>query len=888
MKPLKGIREPGSERVGPHSRGCFRGDRSEGVNMNRGELRGIVSERLGAVTGAVLAAVDRAVAGYEREASGFRREIDRQQRQLELLQLELLQPQVRLRRAANEPIPDLQSQEEEGGEEEEQQPSGDSRHDEGAEPTTTFRPNQEDLKDRHHGKPPRKRLNLSKLYDLRETIAELLQRATRDVLAAVEWTGTGSEEAAAPGVRRENRGQQPDAATQEVEVVVEEEEQQLTGRTHRETGSHRTRTSCQSDELLGSGAGGVERLPLSDEDGAGDEEPVDASRLKQEDVTDPDYEIPSRSAQVRGHPGGRRPGRPRLSRPADHLTLRVRILEDSRTRCMLGALSQCMRELCRCLPVHAGSSAAVSQCMLGALLTNAVLLSVFQRSAVLDLQCPRGLSEPGFLDLLRSRCPLLAGAALRRLHRRQEPAAAAAGGAELTPEQICCSHRSGGNPTLYIRLKESEEPCSAAAMKTDQTDLHSRHVDSSEEADPGLDAADDTWSPDPKPLTAKRSRKRKEKRAPQLTLETKRSCKVCGAWYRQLGSLISHVWNHAGDPQGVCGACGEKFESPDQLKEHLRNHQQVHSCQHCGKTFVSVQSLNLHEAKHTGESRFKCGVCSKTFTNTASLNYHQWLHVEDKPHKCDVCLKTFGLESHLLSHKKLHTVKEKHVCDVCNRSFRLRRAMTQHRLTHSDDKQYACDVCGKRFKLEGSLKVHAKTHTERDRTFLCHVCCRTFLWKGTLMAHLKTHSSVRPFVCAVCTKGFWFKCDLKKHMRIHSDEAPYECSECGRRFKQKANLDSHVKIHLGIKRFVCAECGKECSRREHLKVHMRTHNGDKPYKCSVCDRAFTQSHCLKTHMKSHPADLDLDPTRNQEMDENPALDPTQSHEMDPVLDPSET
>ncbi|XP_032438734.1 zinc finger protein 329-like [Xiphophorus hellerii] len=833
--------------------------------MNISDLRGIITERLGSATREVLAAVERTVAGYEQEATGFRREIDRQRRQLELLQ-----PQVRLTRGANEPIPDLQSQEEEGGEEEEQQPSGEAAEshsrpgnvsDEGAEPTTTFTLNQEDVKDRHYGKPPRKRLNASKLYSLRGTITELLRRATRDVLAAVE----GAEAApAAPGCRRENDGQrrqpelQPDGPTQEVEVVVEEEEQQLTGRTHLETGSHRTRTrtrTCsQSDELLGSG---VECEPLNDEDDGGDEEPVNASRLKQEDLTDPDYQIPSRSAQVRGHPGGRRPGRPQLSVSADHLALRVRILEDSRTRVLSKA--------------------------------------VFQRSAVLDLQCPRGLSEPGFLDLLRSRCPLLAAGRpfdvfIATKNRRLQPLAARS----LTPEQICCGHRSGGNPTLYIRLKESEEPSSAdaAAMKRDKTDLHSCPVDSSEEADPGLDAEDDTWSPDPEPQTAKRSRKRKEKRATQLTLESKRSCKVCGAWYRQLGSLISHVWNHAGDPQGVCGACGEKFESADELKEHLRNHQKVHSCQHCGKTFVSVLSLNLHEAKHTGESRFKCGVCSKTFTNMASLNYHQWLHVEDKPHKCDVCLKTFGLESHLVSHKKLHTVKEKHVCDVCNRSFRLRRAMTQHRLTHSDDKQYACDVCGKRFKLEGSLKVHAKTHTERDRTFLCHVCCRTFLWKGTLMAHLKTHSSVRPFVCTICTKGFWFKCDLKKHMRIHSDEAPYECSECGRRFKQKANLDSHIKIHLGIKRFVCPECGKECSRREHLKVHMRTHNGDKPYKCSVCDRAFTQSHCLKTHMKSHPTEgnLDLDPTQTQEMDENPALDPSQSHDMegDPVLDPSET
>uniref|UniRef100_A0A3B3UIH6 Zinc finger protein 250-like n=1 Tax=Poecilia latipinna TaxID=48699 RepID=A0A3B3UIH6_9TELE len=830
--------------------------------MNTSDLRGIITERLGSATREVLAAVEEAVAGYEQEASGFRREIDRQRRQLELLQ-----PQVKLHRGANKLIPDLQSQEEEGGEEEEQQPSGEAAEshsrpgnlsDEGAEPATTFRLNQEHLKDKHYGKPPRKRLVVSKFYNLRAMITELLRRAARDVLAAVEGTVAWSQEDESSfrrdvdGQRRQLEllqvgDQQADVPTQEVEVVVEEEEQQQL------TGSHRTRTRTfsQSDQLLGSGVDGAEGLPLNDEDDGGDEEPIDTSRLKQEDLTDPDYEIPSRSAQVRGHPGGRRPGRPRLSSPADHLALRVRILEDSRTRVLSKA--------------------------------------VFQHSAVLDLQCPRGLSEPGFLDLLRSRCPLLADGRpfdvfIAAKNRRLQPLAAQS----LTPEQIC----SGGKPTLYIRLKESEEPSSsdAAAMKRDKTDLHSCPVDSSEEADPGLQAEDDNWSPDPEPQTAKRSRKRKEKRATQKTLGSKRSCKVCGAWYRQLGSLISHVWNHAGDPQGVCGACGEKFESADELKEHLRNHQKVHSCQHCGKTFVSVQSLTLHEAKHTGESRFRCGVCSKTFTNMASLNYHQWLHVEDKPHKCDVCLKTFGLESHLMSHKKLHTVKEKHVCDVCNRSFRLRRAMTQHRLTHSDDKQYACDVCGKRFKLEGSLKVHAKTHTERDRTFLCHVCCRTFLWKGTLMAHLKTHSSVRPFVCAVCSKGFWFKCDLKKHMRIHSDEAPYECSECGRRFKQKANLDSHIKIHMGIKRFVCGECGKECSRREHLKVHMRTHNGDKPYKCSVCDRAFTQSHCLKTHMKSHPTEGNLDPTQTQDMDENPALDPHQSHEMegDPVLDPSET
>ncbi|XP_050925492.1 uncharacterized protein LOC108874563 isoform X7 [Lates calcarifer] len=55
-------------------------------------LRVVVTEKLTAAAQEILAVVDRIVAGYEEEASGFRQEIDRQKRQLEVL----LQPEIKV------------------------------------------------------------------------------------------------------------------------------------------------------------------------------------------------------------------------------------------------------------------------------------------------------------------------------------------------------------------------------------------------------------------------------------------------------------------------------------------------------------------------------------------------------------------------------------------------------------------------------------------------------------------------------------------------------------------------------------------------------------------------------------------------------------------------
>ncbi|XP_044039781.1 zinc finger protein 37-like isoform X2 [Siniperca chuatsi] len=569
----------------------------------------------------------------------------------------------------------------------------------------------------------------------------------------------------------------------------------------------------------------------------------------------------------------RRRGRPRLGEEPTHHFLKVCMLEDSQSD----------------------------------VLSKKVLL----KSSIQEVRCPRGLQEADFLDLLRSTFPQLAGDnkpldvfksdRSRRLQRLKVKT--------LTPEEIYRSMKSTGveKTLLYIRLKTGEEEeekeelhllqrnhdgtsdstSTAVVIKSDEAGLSSspvQHVDvlsssstsqqqDKEEADDedaaesqvdssdGDDAfdGDDDWKPDPEQQSSKMRRKRGAKTSgvPEKLIANKKTpCKVCGVWYRILGSLIKHAWSHVEEPQCVCGVCGEHFVSVDELKGHLRNYQKTHDCSYCGKSFFTITGLNSHTTLHTGNRPFKCDVCHKTFAHMSTLSVHRWVHVADKPHKCDICPKAFGLKAQLRAHSKVHTGRDKYHCNVCGKSFYDLRSLTRHKTTHSGERRYGCEVCGKRFKLPGTLKSHEKIHTSRDRPYLCHICCKTFLSNCGLTTHMKTHSNERPFICVTCSKGFISNGELKAHMRVHTGEAPYGCSDCGRFFKRKTHLTNHVRSHLGIKLFVCGVCGKACSRQEHLTVHMRTHNGERPYQCTVCDKAFTQSHCLKTHMRSHQGEED--------------------------------
>ncbi|KAK2863403.1 hypothetical protein Q5P01_002936 [Channa striata] len=829
-------------------------------DMSKAEiLRGIVTEKLATAAQEILAVVERTVAGYEEEATGFRREIDRQRRQLELLQ-----PRVRIEQRVKGLSSKLHSHEvvvvseeedenqlckqqqvvedtgslgllwfdddddddnEDVGEntEKQQQPS--------VQPPTGSRQKREDQKDPDYQIPsrsfsPRVRSDRRRPGRPRSSDTEnhldlrirILEDCQVDILSKSVFKKCPVQELQCP-------------------CGLEEADFLNLLRAIRSSGAGNSALYIRlkaGDDLQTSG----EELcpPQAQDRTAGD--PQSSSATVSTDQTE----------MYTGDQSDRRKrGRPRLGQEPTHHYFKMCVLEDSQS--------------------------------------DVVSKNVFSvKSLMQEVKCPRGLQEADFLDLLRSTFPQLAGDNRpldvfkadrgRKLQRLRLQT--------LTPAEIYRTMKSTGahNSAVYIRLKRTEEEedellqsgtvtgdspsADTVGMKSDEAKLRSRST--SQQRDAGTEEAgdedaaesevegeagdgDDDWKPDPDPPKMMR-------RGPRtFSVEnSKTPCKVCGVWYRVLGSLIKHAWSHVDEQQCMCGVCGEHFESAEELKTHIRNYQKTHDCSYCGKSFFTITGLNSHTTLHTGNRPFKCDDCHKTFPHLSSLTAHRWVHVADKPHKCDICPKAFGLKAQLKAHSKIHTGKEKYHCNICSKAFYDIRSLSRHKATHSGERRYGCEICGKRFKILGTLKSHEKIHTVRDRPFLCDICCKTFVSNCGLTAHMKTHSNVRPFLCIICSKGFISNGELRAHMRVHTGEAPYGCSDCGRFFKRKTHLNNHVRSHLGIKLFVCSVCGKACSRQEHLTVHMRTHNGERPYKCTLCDKAFTQGHCLKTHMKSHRAE----------------------------------
>uniref|UniRef100_A0A671UCF8 Zinc finger protein 835-like n=1 Tax=Sparus aurata TaxID=8175 RepID=A0A671UCF8_SPAAU len=439
-------------------------------------------------------------------------------------------------------------------------------------------------------------------------------------------------------------------------------------------------------------------------------------------------------------------------------------------------------------------------------------------------------------------------------------------------------HQSGNSRRQQqLKVEEDGQQCGVSQDSSGSSSACAAAESEGEHGDDDVeveeeDDGDDEWKPDkndkelsedqaePRPLKTTRkqrvkhpgdkSKRQKQKEASTENSDAALSCKVCHALHRSKNILIKHAWTHVDDPERLCGACGERSESADELRSHLQTHLKTHSCDICGKSFLTAASRRSHAALHTGERPYKCEICYKTYTYSSGLRNHLWQHVNEKPHKCGVCDQSFAFKQQLRIHSSSHTGKKLYCCNVCSKSFADFRALSRHKLLHVGIKYFCCQVCGKRFRTSVRLKLHEKIHSERDKAFLCDICCKMFYTRGELKVHLRRHTKVK-ITCTKCGKGLSSKESLNSHMIVHAAERPHQCSECGLRFKRIGNLTAHMKIHTGVKSYICGVCGKACARKTYLTVHMRTHSGERPYECTVCERAFTQSHCLKTHMKSH-------------------------------------
>ncbi|XP_026177641.1 uncharacterized protein LOC113138951 isoform X2 [Mastacembelus armatus] len=494
-------------------------------------------------------------------------------------------------------------------------------------------------------------------------------------------------------------------------------------------------------------------------------------RLKKREeprATDEDLHPPQRkedparpSDQSSQHPGSLLPrvwsdrtksGRFQLSEQQNHIDLRIRIVEDSE----IGVLSNIE----------------------------------FRKYPLQDLQCPRGLQEADFLNLLRSTFPQLApdqpfDVFIMDRSRKLQPLTVET----LTPEEICRTLRSSNPSTLYIQLKSPERKAitNTALLQEKTLDVLSNISTSQEEylrgqreaADGGhesiwslhslplseneQDVDDDDWEPHKREHPRNSETERATKRSRVTRVGTKRiklrgtsagawvrnigtplSCKTCGALRGSMRMLIKHAWSHVEDAERLCGVCGVHSASAEELRSHLQRHQKTHSCNICGKSFLSASGIKGHIARHKGKRPYKCEICCKAFAEKSALTNHKWVHVLDKPYKCGICQKAYSSKFRLNLHKMMHT----------------------------DKKPFSCNLCRKRLSSFESLSQHMVNHSGRtivpERMYVCEICNKAFYTKQRLQDHVRNHSREKRYVCTKCNKGFSCSSNLMAHMRVHT------------------------------------------------------------------------------------------------------------------------
>ena len=77
-------------------------------------------------------------------------------------------------------------------------------------------------------------------------------------------------------------------------------------------------------------------------------------------------------------------------------------------------------------------------------------------------------------------------------------------------------------------------------------------------------------------------------------------------------------------------------------------------CAHCGRSFLSLTGLELHENLHKGLYRYTCPVCGRGFSGTTNLRGHMVQHTGVKEFRCSVCSKEYSYAHELKRHFKRH------------------------------------------------------------------------------------------------------------------------------------------------------------------------------------------------------------------------------------------
>lgn len=359
------------------------------------------------------------------------------------------------------------------------------------------------------------------------------------------------------------------------------------------------------------------------------------------------------------------------------------------------------------------------------------------------------------------------------------------------------------------------------------------------------------------------------------------SCGVCGSCFSTAHERYCHIASHLATPllstphptpasavestepvvelkaPGVlggnqgrfgCDQCLAVFAHRSSLIRHrrrihvpfprpLRALRHCHTCDKCGRSFVSARRLRWHAEIHASRPKV-CAQCGRRFLHQSWLTRHERSQHPPQPHPT---VTTPESNSAVVKTSiTTATVKSTNIINIGSSSS-----------TPSTD-TVPCTIC-LRLYTRSSLKRHVQMVHERLQPYQCTRCQRRFAAKCNLLAHQLSHLSQheRPFRCAVCSRGYATRRDLQRHEASAHQPARLACNVCGRLFSQRKSLAAHMLSHGAERQFQCVACGRQFARKAYLTAHMRVHSGERPYSCPVCERSFASRSNYNVHVRNH-------------------------------------
>ncbi|XP_056631608.1 zinc finger protein 124-like [Diorhabda sublineata] len=242
------------------------------------------------------------------------------------------------------------------------------------------------------------------------------------------------------------------------------------------------------------------------------------------------------------------------------------------------------------------------------------------------------------------------------------------------------------------------------------------------------------------------------------------------------------------------------------------------------KPFKDMQNMNYYRnITKSGDLFYDCNICEQSFKLPNQLKLHLKSHNEDKPFVCTECRKGFKVYGSLMHHARNHSGEKAFQCKECGKRYRQSGTLTAHMRIHTGSKPYLCSICGRGFRQAPDLTYHMRTHT-KEKPYMCNVCGKTMSMQCHLVQHMRSHTGEKPFKCFICDKAFPSSTRLKRHSIVHTNLKPFKCTICDKSFNRSSSLKVHTKIHNGVKSHSCPICQKSFLWAHSLRAHLLTHS----------------------------------------------------------------